>query len=87
MLAGFIGLEVIRRVSPFPHTPLMSLTNALDAITVVGAIILAGEHKNQLFHRARNHRHRSCHKTLVLFGDAKSFVGSIVREISGGAGH
>jgi NAD(P) transhydrogenase subunit alpha len=45
MLAGFIGFEVIRRVSPLLHTPLMSLTNALDAIAVVGAIILTGEHK------------------------------------------
>ena len=46
MLAGFIGFEVIRRVSPLLHTPLMSLTNALDAIAGVGAIILAGEHKS-----------------------------------------
>ena len=45
MLAAFIGFEVIRRVSPLLHTPLMSLTNALDAIAVVGAIVLAGEHK------------------------------------------
>jgi NAD/NADP transhydrogenase alpha subunit len=30
MLAAFIGFEVIRRVSPLLHTPLMSLTNALD---------------------------------------------------------
>ena len=35
---------MIRRVSPLLHTPLMSLTNALDAIAVVGAIILAGEY-------------------------------------------
>jgi NAD(P) transhydrogenase subunit alpha len=48
MLAGFIGFEVIKRVSPLLHTPLMSLTNALDAIAVVGAIILAGEHKSRL---------------------------------------
>ena len=48
MLACFIGFEVIRRVSPLLHTPLMSLTNALDAIAVVGAIILAGEHKSNL---------------------------------------
>ncbi len=46
MLAGFIGFEVIKRVSPLLHTPLMSLTNALDAIAVVGAIVLAGEHKS-----------------------------------------
>ena len=45
MLAAFIGFEVIRRVSPLLHTPLMSLTNALDAIAVTGAIIMVGEHK------------------------------------------
>src|SRR5258708_12531654 len=48
LLAAFIGFEVIRRVSPLLHTPLMSLTNALDAIAVVGAIILAGEGKGNL---------------------------------------
>jgi proton-translocating NAD(P)+ transhydrogenase subunit alpha len=48
MLAAFIGFEVIRRVSPLLHTPLMSLTNALDAIAVVGAIILVGEQKSTL---------------------------------------
>ena len=42
ILAAFVGFEIIRRVSPLLHTPLMSLTNALDAIAVVGAIILAG---------------------------------------------
>jgi NAD(P) transhydrogenase subunit alpha len=45
MLAAFIGFEVIRRVSPLLHTPLMSLTNALDAIVVIGAIIVVGEQK------------------------------------------
>jgi H+-translocating NAD(P) transhydrogenase subunit alpha len=45
MLAAFIGFEVIRRISPLLHTPLMSLTNALDAIAVLGAIILVGEHR------------------------------------------
>ena len=48
MLAGFIGFEVIRNITPLLHTPQMSLTNALDAIAVVGAIILAGEHKSTL---------------------------------------
>ncbi|MFN0170987.1 MAG: NAD(P) transhydrogenase subunit alpha [Bryobacteraceae bacterium] len=48
LLAGFIGFEVIRRVSPLLHTPLMSLTNALSAIAVVGAIVLAGEQKSTL---------------------------------------
>lgn len=42
MLATFIGIGVIRRVSRLLHTPLMSLTNAISAISVVGAIIVAG---------------------------------------------
>ena len=48
VLAGFVGFEVIRRVSRLLHTPLMSLTNALDAIAVVGAIVIAGERKSTL---------------------------------------
>jgi NAD(P) transhydrogenase subunit alpha len=48
MLAGFLGFQVIKRVSPLLHTPLMSLTNALDAIAVVGAILLAGRHESKL---------------------------------------
>jgi H+-translocating NAD(P) transhydrogenase subunit alpha len=42
MLATFIGIGVIRRVSRLLHTPLMSLTNAISAISVVGSIIVAG---------------------------------------------
>jgi NAD(P) transhydrogenase subunit alpha len=42
MLATFIGIGVIRRVSRLLHTPLMSLTNAISAIAVVGSIIVAG---------------------------------------------
>mgnify|MGYP001610607588 CR=1 FL=1 len=42
MLATFIGLGVILRVSRLLHTPLMSLTNAISAIAVVGAIIVTG---------------------------------------------
>ncbi|MCY2964202.1 MAG: NAD(P) transhydrogenase subunit alpha [Planctomycetota bacterium] len=42
LLASFIGIGVIRRVSRLLHTPLMSLTNAISAISVVGAILLAG---------------------------------------------
>jgi NAD(P) transhydrogenase subunit alpha len=38
LLSTFLGLEVIRRVSPLLHTPLMSLTNAISAIAVVAAI-------------------------------------------------
>jgi len=42
MLATFVGLEIIRKVSPLLHTPLMSLTNAISAISVVGAIVITG---------------------------------------------
>jgi NAD(P) transhydrogenase subunit alpha len=42
MLAAFLGFELIRRVSPLLHTPLMSLTNAISAIAVVGAILITG---------------------------------------------
>ena len=40
VLASFIGMGVIRRVSRLLHTPLMSITNAISAIAVVGAIML-----------------------------------------------
>jgi len=42
VLATFIGLGVIRRVSRLLHTPLMSITNAISAIAVVGSIIVTG---------------------------------------------
>ncbi len=42
-LAGFLGLEVIRRVPKLLHTPLMALTNALSAIVVVGSMLILGE--------------------------------------------
>ena len=42
VLASFIGLGVIRRVSRLLHTPLMSLTNAISAIAVVGSIMVTG---------------------------------------------
>jgi len=42
MLSTFIGVGVIRRVSRLLHTPLMSLTNAISAIAVVGSIIVTG---------------------------------------------
>ena len=43
LLATFVGLGVILRVSRLLHTPLMSLTNAIAAIAVVGAIVVAGD--------------------------------------------
>lgn len=48
VLATFVGFEVIRRVSPLLHTPLMSLTNAISAISLVGSIVIAGAEKSTL---------------------------------------
>jgi len=42
ILAIPLGLQLVQRVSPMLHTPLMSLTNAISAISVVGAILIAG---------------------------------------------
>jgi len=43
ILAGFLGFQLIKRVSPLLHSPLMSLTNAIAAVAVVGALIITGE--------------------------------------------
>jgi NAD(P) transhydrogenase subunit alpha len=48
VLATFIGMQVIQGVSRLLHTPLMSLTNAISAIAVVGSIIIAGEQKDTM---------------------------------------
>lgn len=48
ILATFLGFEVIRRVTPLLHTPLMSLTNAISAISLVGSIVILGEQKTTL---------------------------------------
>ena len=42
VLAGFVGFEVIGRVSPLLHTPLMSATNAISGISLVGSLVAAG---------------------------------------------
>lgn len=42
ILAGFVGFEVITRVSPTLHTPLMAATNAISGISLVGSLIAAG---------------------------------------------
>jgi NAD(P) transhydrogenase subunit alpha len=42
ILAGFVGYSLITRVPPLLHTPLMSATNAISAISIVGALVVAG---------------------------------------------
>lgn len=41
-LAGLLGFEVIRKVPPLLHTPLMSATNAISGISLVGSLVAAG---------------------------------------------
>ncbi len=45
VLAMFVGFEVIARVPPILHTPLMSGSNAISGITIVGALVIAGMHE------------------------------------------
>jgi len=49
VLASFLGLELIRGVSRLLHTPLMSLTNAIASIALVGSIVITGrQHEDPL---------------------------------------
>ena len=42
MLAGFLGYHIITRVPPLLHTPLMSATNAISGISLIGSLVIAG---------------------------------------------
>ena len=48
LLSAFLGVGLIRRVSKLLHTPLMSLTNAISSVSVVAALIVMAEPKNNL---------------------------------------
>ncbi len=48
VLAGFVGFLVITRVPALLHTPLMSATNAISAISLVGSLVAAGSDRNQV---------------------------------------
>ena len=67
MLATFLGFEVIRNVSRLLHTPLMSLTNAISAIAVVGSILIAG----------------AKHDTLITVLGAVAVAASMTNIVSG----
>ncbi len=43
VLAIFVGFEIITKVPPTLHTPLMSGSNAISGITIIGAMVLAGQ--------------------------------------------
>ena len=48
VLAIFVGIEVISKVPTILHTPLMSGTNAIHGVVIVGAILIAGAHGGAL---------------------------------------
>lgn len=48
VLAAFLGYQVISRVPPLLHTPLMSATNAISAISLVGSLVAAGADYNRV---------------------------------------
>lgn len=47
-LATFLGLELVRRVSRLLHTPLMALTNAISSVSIVAALIVLADPKDDL---------------------------------------
>ena len=65
ILAAFLGVEVISKVPTLLHTPLMSGTNAIHGIVIVGAIIVAGipGQPTWLAGRSRSSRSRSARPT------------------------
>src|SRR5262249_44351436 len=48
ILAGFLGYHVITRVPPLLHTPLMSATNAISGISLIGSLVVAGANYGRL---------------------------------------
>ncbi len=67
VLATFIGLGVITRVSRLLHTPLMSLTNAISAIAIVGSLVIAGQE----------------HSTIINILGAVAIFASMTNIVSG----
>jgi H+-translocating NAD(P) transhydrogenase subunit alpha len=48
ILAAFVGYQVITRVPPLLHTPLMSATNAISGISLVGSLVAAGANEGKV---------------------------------------
>ena len=71
ILAAFVGYNVIHKVPPLLHTPLMSATNAISAISVVGAIIVAGMD------------HSSDHKTLATIMGVVAVAAAMTNVVGG----
>ena len=48
VLAGFLGYQIVTKVPPLVHTPLLSATNAICGISIVGALVAAGAHETRV---------------------------------------
>jgi H+-translocating NAD(P) transhydrogenase subunit alpha len=48
VLAGFLGYQIVTKVPPLVHTPLLSATNAICGISIVGALVEAGAHQTTI---------------------------------------
>ncbi|HVF16589.1 MAG TPA: NAD(P) transhydrogenase subunit alpha [Steroidobacteraceae bacterium] len=72
ILAIFVGFEVIARVPSVLHTPLMSATNAIHGIVVLGAMLVAGGADTPLLH--------GLGFVAVVFGAANVFGGFVVTD-------
>jgi H+-translocating NAD(P) transhydrogenase subunit alpha len=66
-LAAFLGYQLISRVPPLLHTPLMSATNAISGISLIGSLVIAGQHKTSITHMLGPHADRESVATLLGF--------------------
>ena len=72
IMAIFVGFEVISRVPSVLHTPLMSGTNAIHGIVILGAFLVAGSADSRLLH--------ALGFIAVVFGAANVFGGFVVTD-------
>ena len=66
-LAAFLGYQVISRVPPLLHTPLMSATNAISGISLIGSLVIAGMHKTPISNFFKGHLDKPSIATLLGF--------------------
>lgn len=73
MLAAFVGFEVISKVPTMLHTPLMSATNAIHGVVVIGALLVLGSDPHEWYVRALGF-------VAVVFGTMNVVGGFVVTD-------
>src|SRR6266404_2703744 len=68
LLAGFLGFHLITRVPPLLHTPLMSATNAISGISLIGSLIMAGSTESRWYATGLGFLAVVCSSTNVFGG-------------------